>query len=93
MRVRIRGTTFETVEEAARWAEVSPATIYSAMRRGRTDTVGLGGGRKSDYETGGCGGGRRAVSVEMDGVWYPSLSEAERRLGLTKGSLSRKRRR
>jgi hypothetical protein len=91
VRVRIRGTTFETVEEAARWAEVSPATIYSAMRRGRTDTVGLGGGRKSEYETG--GGGRRAVSVELNGVRYVSLSEAERRLGLTKGSLSRKRRR
>ncbi len=93
MRVRIRGTTFDTVAEAARWAGVSPATIYSAMRRGRMDTVGLGGGRKSEYETGGGGGGggRRPVTIEIEGVLYESLSEAERRLDMTRGSLSRLR--
>jgi hypothetical protein len=57
------------------------------------DTVGLGGGRKSEYETGGGGGGggRRPVTIEIEGVLYESLSEAERRLDMTRGSLSRLR--
>ena len=46
MRVNIRGRVFDSVANAAEWAEVSPATIYSAMHRGTTDTVGVGGGRR-----------------------------------------------
>ena len=88
MRVRIRGTTFDTVGEAARWAGVSPATIYSAMHRGRMDTVGLGGGRKSAYGYGGGRGGRRKVAVRLWGLRFESIRDAERWLDVKPGYLA-----
>ncbi len=45
MRVRIRGTIYETVSDAAKALGVNETTVRTAIRRGREDTVGLGKGR------------------------------------------------
>jgi hypothetical protein len=64
-------------------------TVYSALARGREDTLGLGKGRKSEYrkkyECEFNGRGRR---VEFGGRCFSSMVEADRFLGLRPGHVS-----
>lgn len=84
MRVTIRGTTYQSVPEAAAALGVAPATIYSAVTRGRTDSIGLGKGNRTPRR-----GGRPPKPVKIGSVLFPSMAEASRALGFERRYVQR----
>lgn len=75
MSVLIRGKLYPNVTAAAKALKVSRSTIYSAIARDTTDTVGLGcvGTRNT--------GGIPAKSVRIGSLEFPSQRAAARALG------------
>lgn len=76
MRVRIRGKVYETVEDAAKACGVAKDTVYCAVVRRTTDTIGLGRGNRTKRR-----GGKPKKPITLGGVTFESMSEASRALG------------
>lgn len=77
MRVRIRDTVYADVNEAADAFGVARATVMDAIRKGTENRIGLRH----------VPGSTRKIPVVIEGVSYPSLSEASRRLKVSKTTM------
>ena len=82
MRVTIRDVTYETAQEAADALGVKRCTVYSALHRGTTDTLGLGTGARK-VKKGGI-----PKKVSLGAMQFDSLAEASAYLGYKKKTLS-----
>lgn len=74
MQVTVRGKTYESPDEAAKDLGVSKTTVYGAVRKGRTETLGLGTGLP--------------IKVCVRGVVYQSVAEAAKALGVKPSSVN-----
>lgn len=81
MPVTIRGTTYPSVRAAADALGVTPSTIYSALGRGREDTIGIGPGHRPVENR--LGGNPKPIT--LGGVTYRSKRAASIALGMSKG--------
>lgn len=79
MRVKVRGKVYDSVKQCAKALGVSPATVYCAVTRRTTETIGLGRDPKKKPS-----GGRPAKPVRIGAVEFPSMSEASRALGFNR---------
>lgn len=77
MRVAIRGTIYETVNEAAEAMGVQTNTIYRAINMGRIDSVGLGRGTRPER----CRKSGKGVPITFGKVTFPSIAAASVALG------------
>lgn len=75
MRVSVRGSIYESVAEAAEALGVSASTVRSAIARGTTDTIGMGGGNPR-------GAMPHAKPVTIGPVIFPSMRAASAALGM-----------
>lgn len=82
MRVTVRGVTYESVKECAKALGVTDVTVYSAISRGKADTIGVGAGRGPKIN-GTHRGGRPRKPVTFYGVTFPSMAAASRALGMS----------
>ncbi|MDK3016529.1 hypothetical protein [Pseudodonghicola flavimaris] len=76
MRVEVRGKIYDSVPECAKALGVAPATVYCAVTRRTTDTLGLGKGNRTSRR-----GGRPPKRVKIGEVEFPSMAAASRALG------------
>jgi len=83
MTVSIRGTTYPNARAAAKAVGVSVATVYSAVIRGTTDTVGLGHHGPNRGR-----GGVQAKPFIIGPLSFSSRREASRALGMSEPYLS-----
>lgn len=78
MRVRVRGTTYESVKDCAAALGVSPKTVYTAVNYGNPDKIGTGRPRPP-------GSGNQNIDnskpVTIAGKHFPSISALARFLG------------
>jgi hypothetical protein len=86
MRVRVRGTIYDSVPEAAAALNVSPKSVYVSAHRGRLDTLGVGAGKRST--PGAAYGGRPKRPIKIGPLEFDSLSEASKALGYHRNSLA-----
>jgi hypothetical protein len=75
MRVEIRGVIYQSVRHASEVLGVSIAAIYSALRRGAMDSVGLGNTQRKP--------------IDLFGASFASLSDASRALGFRRGYIQK----
>lgn len=89
MRVEVRGVVYESVEECAAALGVAKITVYTALKRGRTECLGLGAGRSRATRVayGGAGGGR-VRPVKYGNLEFPSMRAFAEWLGIDKKHLS-----
>ncbi len=89
MRVEVRGIVYESVEECARRLGVEKITVYTALKRGRTECLGLGPGRsrRTRVVYGGKGGGR-ARPVKYGDLEFESMRAFAEWLGIDRKHLS-----
>lgn len=80
MRVRIRDTIYADADAAAAAFGVARATVMDAIRNGTEDRIGL---RHAPGST-------RKIPVVIEGVSYPSLSEASRQLKIPKTTMQKR---
>ncbi len=78
MRVRIRGTIYESVDEAAAALGVSKKTVYWAINHGNPDMLGLGRPRPPRS---GNANLDNSKPVTVAGKYFPSISALARFLG------------
>ena len=76
MRVTIRGTTYESVSEAAQALGMSRSYIYKAVDEGRQDLIGIGSGRWRKP-----GDKFEGNKIVLHGVEFPSMKAASLALG------------
>lgn len=77
MRVEVRGVTYNSADEAAKALGVARVTVYSALSKGKQDTLGLGrGNRKEESRKSGKG-----VPITFGKVTFPSIAAASVALG------------
>lgn len=88
MRVLVRGRVFDSVRECAEALGVSKNTVYSAVHRGTTDTLGFGRGYMPENPDGKRGG---ATPIQIGPYKYRSEAAACRALGFYPGYLKRHR--
>lgn len=77
MPVKIRGTLYPSVSDAAQAIGCSPMAIYTALSRGRLDTVGFGMGWRPREKCNGAQG----KQITLGGVTFPSMRAASLALG------------
>lgn len=75
MQVCVRGTVYKDIETAAKALKVKPATVYAAVWRGTTDTLGKGKGRHQVHNI------SRSTPIEVGGRHFKSMSELSRAMG------------
>lgn len=80
MRVEVRGKIYESVPACAKALGVSKATVYCAVSRRTTDTLGLGQGNRTKQR-----GGRPPKPVQIGPVRFSSMAEASLALGFARG--------
>ena len=78
MTVSIRGTTYPNAAAAAEAVGVSVATVYSAVIRGTTDTVGLGHNGPNRGK-----GGLPPKPLTIGHISFPSMRAASIALGMS----------
>jgi len=83
MQVMIRGVLYPSARVAATTLGVAKATVYSAVIRGTTDTVGLGRNGPNKGR-GGCS----PKSLTIGPVQFPSRRAASRALNMSEPYLS-----
>jgi hypothetical protein len=76
MRVNVRGTIYESVQEAAKATGRSVKTVYAAIDSGRTDQLGTG--TPKAYRPHPARDGKPHC---IAGVWFPSISALARYIG------------
>ena len=79
MRVEVRGVVYESVAKCAKALGVSMSTVYCALSRRTTDTIGQGKGNRTARR-----GGRKPIPVRIGMVTFPSMAEASRQLGMNR---------
>lgn len=79
MRVEVRGKVYESVAACAKALGVSKDTVYCAVSRRTTDTLGLGKGNRTARR-----GGKKPIPVKIGQVSFPSMAEASRQLGMNR---------
>lgn len=90
MRVEIRGTVYETVKAAAAAIGVKPATVYSAICNGTTETVGNGPGKyPRTPKTKELSSASNMRAVTLGSITFKSIRHAEDELGYAHGSIAR----
>lgn len=87
MRIKIREVTYESVPDAAKALGVSKSYIYTALHRGRIDTVGLGS--NSPLYRGRNRGRKNFVSFFGGKLTFPTVTEAAKALGYTQQGLNK----
>ena len=75
MLVRVRGVTYPSVRQAAQSLNVTENAVYSALFRGRIEVLGLANTQKKP--------------VAVEGLFFPSIACAARKLGLSEKYLCR----
>lgn len=78
MPVLIRGRRFENAKQAAAHYGVTASAVHSAMARGKLDNLA----RPQRYN------GAKSKSVTLAGMFFVSMSEADRVLGFKRGYVS-----
>jgi len=76
VRVKVRGETYKDVATAATALGVTEATIYCAVSRRDTETIGLGQGNRVNHR-----GGIPPKPITLGRITFPSMSAASRALG------------
>lgn len=76
MRVSVRGMVYDSARECADALGVSVATVYCAVSRRTTDTLGMGRGNRTAKR-----GGRKPQPVTIGGISFESMASASRALG------------
>lgn len=76
MRVEARGKVYDSVPDCSRALGVSKATVYCAVSRRTTATLGLGKGNRSSGHR-----GLPPKPVKIGPVEFPSMATASRALG------------
>lgn len=84
MPVKIRGRVYSSAREAAKKLGVKPITVWTALKRGRPDSVGLGPGHRPPASR---KGGREKIPVAIGPLRYESIAAAARDLGYDKRNL------
>ena len=75
MLIKVRGVTYPSVRQAAQSLNVTDNAVYSALFRGRIEVLGLANTQKKP--------------VEVEGLLFPSIASAARKLGLSEKYLCR----
>ena len=75
MLIKVRGVTYPSVRHAAQSLNVTENAVYSALFRGRIEVLGLANTQKKP--------------VEVEGLLFPSIACAARKLGLSEKYLCR----
>lgn len=75
MLIKVRGVIYQSVRHAAESLGVTIAAVYSALRRGTIDSVGLGNTQRKP--------------TELFGLKFGSLSDASRLLGFRRGYIQK----
>ena len=75
MLINVRGVIYQSVRHAAESLGVTIAAVYSALRRGTIDSVGLGNTQRKP--------------TELFGSKFRSLGDAGRALGLRRGYIQK----
>ena len=75
MLIKVRGVIYQSVRHAAESLGVTIAAVYSALRRGTMDSVGLGNTQRKP--------------TELFGLKFASLSDACRVLGFRRGYIQK----
>jgi hypothetical protein len=75
--ITVRGVTYPDVAACAAALGLSPATVYSAIKRGTLDNAGRGSGR------------RVRMPVRIRGTDYPDIDAAAAALGVTEAAIRR----
>ena len=70
MIIEIRGVTYPSVNYASETLGISKDAIYSALKRGSMDTVGLGNTQRQQ--------------IDLDGLNFPSRGAASKALGFNR---------
>jgi hypothetical protein len=73
MIIEIRGITYSSVNYASETLGISKDAIYSALKRGSMDSVGLGNTQRQP--------------IDLDGLSFPSLGSASKALGFNRSFL------
>lgn len=83
MFIRVRDTVYPDVHAAADALGVKVSTIWTAIKRGREEMIGLGAGRhrKARKHYGGGEGGRPPKDLTLAGQTFASYSDLSRWLG------------
>ena len=76
MRVEVRGKIYKDVPTAAKKLGVAPATVYCAVSRRTTETLGLGKGNRTNRR-----GGIPPKPITLGGTTFPSMAAASVALG------------